>query len=197
MREARSAVTPQLIVAVTLLSGNASATQLPPPQTIAAHALEDEAAIFSTGPRHSSDAAVLDRLRMDAIDELHRYLAFGAGWDGYDGQPFTAKTVALARSIIDRLYERLTFAGVIPTEIAPGPIADGRIDIEVVVDGRQLILTIDPDEDLISISHQERHGDHEGLAQSDEQGVDGWLDWVVGTLRMPSLVREASVHSAF
>lgn len=194
--EARSAVTPQLIFAVTLLSGNASATQLPPPQTIAGQSLEDEAAIFAGSPHHSSEAAVLDRLRAEAIDELNRYLAFSKGWDGYDGLQFTARTVARAQSIVDRLCERLNFAGVRPTEITPGPISDGRIDVEVVVDGRRLILTVDPEEKLISISHQERHGDHEGLAQSDEQGVDRWLDWVAGTLRMPSVVREASIHSA-
>lgn len=196
MIEPRSAVTPQLLVAVTLMSGNASATALRSPQTIALPAADDDATeFFSTVPQHSSAGALIDRLRTEAVDELQRYLAFEPGWDGYDGLPFNAKAVATAQSIIERLCERLTFAGSIPTEITPGPISDGRIDIEVVVEGRRVVLTIDPDEDLISIAHQELHGKDEGLAQSDEQGVDGWLDWVSGTLRMPSLLREASVHS--
>lgn len=195
----QSAITSHLALATTLFSPVSAATSIRPPETIEITAYQDEGDLeeiiveSTIGDDRGMPAAQLDAMAAQAIEELRGYLEFTAGWDGYDGLPFGASTILRAESLVERLRQRFAFTGTNPTEITPGPISDGRVDVEVATETRHLVLTVDPDEEAILIAHEERGGD-EGVAQSDERGVERWMDWLAGTSSLPTLVRETAIN---
>jgi hypothetical protein len=153
------------------------------------------AAAMAPGERGIREA-LLDSMRTTAVEELTNYLRFGRGWDGYDAEIFEPRTVRRAIRLVDRIYARLVSSVATPMLITPGPAPDGRIDVEAATNRRRIIVTLDPAEESVAVFHEERTPDDQGMAQSNNNDVERWIDWLVGTTSVPYTERQASGRSA-
>lgn len=188
----------RVILAATVVTATTAITQLSPPETFddtTAEAAANDETGFVPPTAPTLTAASRERMRTEAQDELRRYLDFAPGWDGYDGLPFSAALVDRATALIDLLCDRVAFAGAELHELTPGPISDGRIDIEAATDSRHLTITLNPDEPMTFVGRQEQRSGNAGVVESVEQHVGRWLEWLAGADRVPTLVREASAYS--
>ncbi|NIW43323.1 MAG: hypothetical protein GWN30_00675 [Gammaproteobacteria bacterium] len=86
--------------------------------------------------------ASIDELSNEAIEELEEYKAFKFGWDGYVGSPIDAGLIEIAQLLVVYIADKFKEKGVMPTEITPGPVADGSINIEFGFGNVYFILTL-------------------------------------------------------
>jgi hypothetical protein len=94
-------------------------------------------------PDLSIARAKIALIAAEAISELDRYSRFGAGWDGYNGEPIALAALDFARTLIEALTQAPVIARKV-TEIIPGPAPDGSLDVELRTDKRRLIITMYP-----------------------------------------------------
>lgn len=113
--------------------------------------------------RDTIASATIEEMAVKAIGELEEYLSLGKGWDGYFGEPFTKDLVRSAQQIVVATADYLEEKSLVPTEITPGPVSDGSIDIEIGLNQTQLVLTLEPDRDLegIQLYVEDERGSHE------------------------------------
>ena len=155
-------------------------SNLPPVAAVANQALKRETPSGRDSLYLSAAQAMLRQLRAEVVEELQIYAGFEVGWDGYNGAPFTDQTLRTAAAVAELVYESLSHADVVPREFSPGPVPDGRVDIEVATATRQLVVTISHSARSLLITHKELDSGHEGVAQSNKLGLGQWLDWLTG-----------------
>lgn len=137
----------------------------------------------------SSTMVYIDSLASLAIRDVVRYGEFHRGWDGYDGEAFAQDTVDKAIVVIRSISESFKRAGSRPSEITPGPISDGRIDIEAVCEERQLIVTVETGTDQIGIFYDNGRT-YESIAGWESDHLERWIRRVTGEDRMSSRLRD-------
>ncbi len=90
----------------------------------------------------------LEKMIDKAKSDLIEYMSFSMGWDGYNGKPISLTNISAAQEIMDILYEYFANSRFLPTEITPGPVADGSIDIEIASGDKCLIINVADSSDL-------------------------------------------------
>ena len=127
----------------------------------------------------------LYRMSRRAVAELQEYVRFDAGWDGYRGERFAPTLVARAAAFVRDATEFLEHRAISPTEITPGPASDGTVDIEIVVAGRQLVMTFDPDTAMVRAYASSGNQDAEQTIQLDGSPLERHLRWLAGEEGFP------------
>jgi len=159
--------------------------------------MNSSAAIWNDATRDSTTDAwspTIANTRAEAMaraadDDLLRYTTFDAGWDGYDGLTFRVETIAIARGIIQATVQALVRCGLAPSEITPGPASDGSVDVEIVVNNRTLIFTLDRG-DTTKVRVYASTGDQvtEREETLEDGGLDRWLGWLTRKNGIPPAV---------
>jgi hypothetical protein len=149
--------------------------------------------IFAARP--SLAASRLDELRESALSELNRYAQYERGWDGYDGESFCRPVLELGRLLVDHGVVLLRAQDASPSEITTGPASDGSLDVEFIVGGKRLILTIDATATRYAI-----YAEHDGRPYSEADVSDlarlvRWIGWVGGPSYLPVPVGSAAASS--
>lgn len=80
-------------------------------------------------------------LRDAALAELDRYARYTRGWDGYRGEPVSARLLTFARLFVKLCAVYLQHLKVRPLLITTGAASDGSLDIEIQLESKRLILT--------------------------------------------------------
>src|SRR5258708_2622595 len=142
----------------------------------------------------SSASARTEAAAATAIRDLTRYATFHHGWDGYNGEVFNADVVARAIKIVETLAASFISARTEPGEITPGPISDGRIDVEATCGGRRLIITLESASDRVGVFYDDGSAPHEELARWNQDDMDRWIRRLTGEDRVSVPVRNASEH---
>lgn len=93
--------------------------------------------------------AAIDEIAEEAINELAEYETLPYGWDGYGGSTFEPALVSVAQLLVIYISDNLKSRATVPSEITPGPISDGSINIEVSTDHTYAIITLLPNLEAI------------------------------------------------
>lgn len=170
-------------LAISEWRGASSTTETPAaPVGIFRLNVQRKASAFSSAAARVSAAAEL------AIYDLARYANFHRGWDGYDAEVFQSQTVQRAVDLVRALSDSFLRAQTEPSEITPGPIADGRIDVEAACDGRRLIVTVEAGSSDVEIFFDDRGSTHEELARWNADDLARWIRRLTGEDRMSAVV---------
>jgi hypothetical protein len=115
--------------------------------------------------------------------ELQRYALYPARWDGYRANPFAVDVLRNAAGILTYAQQMFEGSGIMPELVTTGPASDGSLDVELRVEGRHLMMTIYPQDNLVRIEH--------GGGSKDEAPLGGrtlerWIGWVRGSNALPS-----------
>lgn len=174
-----------LRLAISAWLGAVSPSTTPRTLPVERASTEAEDAVGSSAAARTQAAADL------AVRDLTRYGTFQRGWDGYDGEVFQPQTISRAVMVVNALYDSFMRAQTEPTEITPGPISDGRIDVEAACDGRRLIVTLEAGTDEVGIFYDDRGAAHEGPARWESDDLERWVRRLTGEDRMSALVHHA------
>ena len=99
---------------------------------------------------YSSNSANIESMVSAAKNEVIQYAGLLEGWDEGKGRRFDPILLVAAANIIDAAAEVFEVECVVPTEITPGPVSDGSINIELGYGKKYQILSIHPDSTRIS-----------------------------------------------
>lgn len=126
-----------------------------------------------------------------AVRDLDRYATFPRGWDGYDGEVLQPGAIRRAVAVVQALAESFLDAQTEPSEITPGPISDGRVDVEAACDGRRLIVTLEAGAEEVGIFYDDGGAPSEKLVRWDSDDLGRWIRRLTGEDRMSAVVRDA------
>lgn len=139
----------------------------------------------------SSAFARTDAAAALAVRDLGRYATFPRGWDGYDGAVLQPEAIGRAADVVQALAESFLNAQTEPSEITPGPISDGRVEVEAACDGRRLIVTLEAGAEKVGIFYDDGGAPSEKLVRWDSDDLGGWIRRLTGEDRMSAVVRDA------
>ena len=130
--------------------------------------------------RSSLRRALLEGRAKEARADLQRYLTFPEGWDGYSGRRFSERLIDVASDLIGIAEHYFEAAGVLPSEITPGPASDGSVDIEIATEGRRVIFTLYPELTKLAIYRRSSEGrELPEPAKLGEASVVEELNWLI------------------
>ena len=109
----------------------------------------------------------------DAISELNIYENYELNWDSYGAKPFSEEVIEKSILIINKIADNFTEIG--PDKISPGPVSDGRIDIEIMDGNNYIIFTVDSEEKTITACLLISGITHEETIKYDEADLDQWI----------------------
>jgi hypothetical protein len=87
----------------------------------------------------SMSSPQIEKLKFD-ITGLSKYTP---GWDGMSAKAFSKRVIQKALNTVSYIEEVFHEQAVAPSDIDFCPLSDGRVDMSVSYEDRQLILTID------------------------------------------------------
>jgi hypothetical protein len=108
-----------------------------------------------------------------AINELNIYKSYDLNWDGYGAKPFSEEVIEKSILLINKIADNFTEIG--PDKISPGPVSDGRIDIEVLDNDNYTTFTIDSEEKTITACLLINNVIHEETIKYDEVDLVQWI----------------------
>lgn len=114
-----------------------------------------------------------------AIDELNTYKSYGSNWNGYGAKPFSDEVIQKSISLLNRIIECFVESQTEPDQIVPGPVSDGRIDIEVFENGNHTIFTVDSEEKTLTVCLLINGTMHEEVIKYDETDMNQWISLFV------------------
>jgi len=126
----------------------------------------------------SIGAAKVDSLCSRAIAELEEYRNLAPGWDGYHALPFDPELVSRAEDVCYEIVGSLRSGRIEPQEITPGPASDGSLDIQVVVGRNEVILSLYPDQENVTIYTRRDHNENEAVSTLGAGKLEQLLSWL-------------------
>lgn len=117
-------------------------------------------------------------LKQSVIKELLHYQTFPPGWDGYKGNCFTSKFINEVVEVTQIVFQFFEEKNVSPSEVVPGPGSDGRVDLEINLNDRTLVFTLDPNEDRISVYKKDGDKQDEFYIDNTLGLIEKHLDWL-------------------
>lgn len=123
-------------------------------------------------------SAIVEACAKSALQELNNYLTFQPGWDGYYGKIFDQDLVLTAQNIVMLAEWYFKRERAQPTEITPGPAADGSIDIEIAYKDKYEVFSLEPGKPVVAYYWQYAGQSGEEHFDLNQANVGDRIDWL-------------------
>jgi hypothetical protein len=114
-----------------------------------------------------------------AINEINIYREYELDWDSYGAKPFSDEVIEKSILVVNKIANSFTEMQIEPDQITPGPVSDGRIDIELLDGSNHTIFTVDSEEKTLTVCLLVGDMTHEETVKYDETDLDQWISLFV------------------
>lgn len=145
----------------------------------------------------SAVSASEERIRSSfeaAQRELRRYEQYAPRWDGYRAEPFAPQVLGKAARILQYSEDVFLDNGVLPEFVTTGPASDGSIDVEIKVQDKRVLMTLDPQAEHLKVSSFDTKGANEFLVPLRTKDLGEWLSWLRDPRAVPPPMDQDRVH---